>query len=301
MASPEMISLSPDEELPLIAAAVAGDRDAWQRLVDLYSPILKGTIRSRLEPDDAEEALQNAWLRIFSSLEKYDPNRAPFIAFCRWHATNAAIDVIRRKRRMRQEVAAEDLGGRQGFEGDREPLDWLASTQSWEEAASMERFDEEVAPQLREAIYSQFLQLAFSLPRPPHELICYGFNKLLEWEPRRIVSDLGPEALKGVLKRLETELEEKSSLEAGAVEACFEALRQRLRVRLKDLLTDRRTQRRYQALLDRVVAGTLLREYFSSDPAADISAWWWGVQRRLVAEAEAYRTPDVDRILEKIG
>ena len=300
MTSPNLVSGDVCEERTLIASALKGDQAAWERLVQMFSPVLKGAIRAHLGLSDTDEALQNTWIRVWNSLKKYDPEIAPFTAFCRWHARNAAIDILRGNRRRRHEVAAEDLVGRSGLESDRDPVDWLAPPRPSEEDVEREFFDEVVAPQLRESIYSQFLRLTFSLPAPPHELICYGFNKVLGWKPRRIVSDLGTDRVVSVEARLESELEKESDLSAATVGACFDTLRLRLASPLGDLLTDLRTRNRYDGLLERLVATTVLQEYFSNDPAGDISAWWWGVHRQVVREAEVHRTPEVDRVLEKL-
>ena len=300
MTNLDPVSRSPTEEHQLIASALKGDQAAWARLTEMFSPVLMGAIRAHVGLNDTEEALQNTWIRVWNSLKKYDPKVAPFIAFCRWHARNAAIDILRRNRRRRHEVAAEDLVGRPELDSDRDPLDWLAPRGPSEEDLEKEFFDEVVAPQLRESIYCQFLRLTFSLPVPPHELICYGFNKVLGWKPRRIVSDLGPDRMASVEASLESELEKESDLSAAMISGCFDALRLRLASRLGDLLSDLRTRNRYDGLLERPVATTVLQEYFSNDPGGDISAWWWGVHRQVVREAEVHRTPEVDRVLEML-
>lgn len=300
MPSPKTISQRPTEEQTLIAAALDGDQSAWTGLVESHSPVLKGAIRGYLGLNDIEEGLQNAWIRIWNSLCKYDPAVAPFVAFCRWHAKNAAIDLLRRSRHRQHEFAAEDLVARPEGESGPDALDWLTPGGSREEEQEREFFDEVVTPPLRESIYCQFLRLTFSMPVLPHELICYGFNKVLGWKPRRIVTEMGAERIEAVEGRLETELEQESELSAAMIEECFTGLRERLASRLGELVSDRRTRNRYQSLLERVVGGTALQEYFSSDPAGDISAWWWGVHRQVVKEAEIHRTPEVDRMLEKL-
>lgn len=300
MLAPKTISQSPIDEQALIASALQGDQSAWTSLVESLSPVLKGVIRGYLGLNDIEEGLQNAWIRVWNSLGKYDPAVAPFVAFCRWHAKNAAIDLLRRSRYRKHEFAAEDLVARPGGEGDQNPLDWLAPGRPSEEEQEREFFDEVVTPPMRESIYFQFLRLAFSMPVPPHELICYGFNKILGWKPRRIVTDMGSERIEAVEGKLEMELEQESELSAAMIEECFSGLRERLTSRLGELVSDRRTRNRYDSLLERVVGGTALQEYFSNDPAGDISAWWWGVHRQVVKEAEIHRTPEVDLVLEKL-
>ena len=291
-----------EDGLYLISAARAGDENAWRLLVEQASPVLRGVIRSRATPTDTDEILQNAWMRIFASLDKYDPARGPWIAFCRWHAINAAIDFHRRGLRRRHEVLAGDLAANsQAVDANKnDPLDWLASVAARENAAGMELVDETTSPKQRDAIYCHFLRLTFSLPSPPHELICFGFIQLLEWKPRRVVSELGPSLMKSVESRLESDFERDSGLSSEKLGECFAPLREHLLLRLRELLRDMRTRKRYDSLLDKVVAETLLHEYFSSDPGGDIAAWWWGVHRRLVRAAADQRTPEIDAILEEL-
>src|SRR4051812_35321897 len=118
MTSPNLVSQDPADDQMLIASALKNDQVAWARLVEMYSPVLRGAIRAHLGLNDTDEALQNTWIRVWNSLKRYDSKVAPFVAFCRWHARNAAIDILRRNRRRRHEVVAEDLVGRSGLESD---------------------------------------------------------------------------------------------------------------------------------------------------------------------------------------
>jgi len=302
MVPPGVEAQNTSEQTRQIAAAIGGDQDAWQALVQQLSPVLRGTIRARAAarttPGDIEEILQNAWLRIWSSRDKYDPKRAPWIAFCRWHAANAAVDFHRRNRHRRDEVAAEDLVSSTSRADRGDVFEWLGTTGNREAMDALEFFDERAGPQERERIYSQFVRMTFSLLSPPHELICFGYTKLLEWEPRRVVAELGPGSLELIESKLESDFEAGSALRAATVEECFGPLRLRLPCRLADIVADSRTRKRYEKLLGRVVAKTLLQEYFSGNPRDDITAWWWGVFRRVVKEAAKLRIPEVEHVLD---
>jgi RNA polymerase sigma-70 factor (ECF subfamily) len=81
----------------LLERAAAGDRAAFARLYDSVSPRLFGVI-SRLLPrrELAEEALQDAFVRIWQKASTYDPSIASPMAWMATIAHNRAIDLKRR-------------------------------------------------------------------------------------------------------------------------------------------------------------------------------------------------------------
>jgi RNA polymerase sigma factor (sigma-70 family) len=76
----------------LVRAARAGDDHAWERLVDRFSPMLRGIARSyRLSPSDIEDVLQNTWLRLFNHIDRV---REP-TAIAGWLATTTRRECLR--------------------------------------------------------------------------------------------------------------------------------------------------------------------------------------------------------------
>ena len=65
-------------DLPeLVAAAVSGNRAAWNRLVERFSPLGTSVIRRfRLTESDADDVRQNTWLRLVEHLEGIREPRA---------------------------------------------------------------------------------------------------------------------------------------------------------------------------------------------------------------------------------
>lgn len=88
----------------LMAAATAGDQDAWDALVERYTSLLWGIARSyRLSPADAADVVQTTWLRLVEHLERIaDPDRLPG-----WLATTARRECLRLLRRAEREVYSE--------------------------------------------------------------------------------------------------------------------------------------------------------------------------------------------------
>jgi RNA polymerase sigma factor (sigma-70 family) len=93
----------------LLAAASAGDQEAWNTITDRFTALLWSVARSyRLGTDDAGDAVQNTWLRLLENLTKIDnPEALPG-----WLATTArreALGILRRRGRTIL-TRDEDLG-----------------------------------------------------------------------------------------------------------------------------------------------------------------------------------------------
>ena len=92
------VSLPPMTEVSttdLVAAAGAGDRKAWDALVDRYARLVWSVIRGfRLDEATAGDVSQTVWLRLVENLERIrNPER-----LASWLATTARNEAIRTKR-----------------------------------------------------------------------------------------------------------------------------------------------------------------------------------------------------------
>ena len=76
----------------LVRSAAAGDRQAWERLVDRFSGLLWSILAAyRLSNADAADVLQTTWLRLLENLERLrDPERVGA-----WLATTARREAQR--------------------------------------------------------------------------------------------------------------------------------------------------------------------------------------------------------------
>ena len=93
----------------LLRAASEGDQEAWNAITDRFTSLLWSVARSyRLGSDDAEEVVQNTWLRLLENLTRIDnPEALPG-----WLATTArreALGILRRRGRTVL-TRDEDLG-----------------------------------------------------------------------------------------------------------------------------------------------------------------------------------------------
>ncbi len=95
------------DEATLTGRARAGDRDAFGELVRRYGDQARRVARAVLQdPEDADDAAQDAFLSALVKLEQYDPSR-PFGPWLMRIVANAATD-RRRRRRVRQAEALDE-------------------------------------------------------------------------------------------------------------------------------------------------------------------------------------------------
>ncbi len=87
-----------DEETDLIAAAASGDDDAFSALLERYQkPVYNLCYRLLGNHGDAEDASQEAFMKAYRGLKKYDPKR-PFISWLLAIAYNQSVDQLRKRR-----------------------------------------------------------------------------------------------------------------------------------------------------------------------------------------------------------
>lgn len=100
--------ISQQDENALVARALAGDRAAFGALVERYAGVVRRVARAVLDdPDDADDAAQDALLSALVKLQQYDPRR-PFGPWLLRIVANAATD--RRRRRKVRQVEPLDPG-----------------------------------------------------------------------------------------------------------------------------------------------------------------------------------------------
>jgi len=100
-------------ELERVRRARGGDTEAFRGIVETYSrPLWRAAFRVLGDPEAAEDAVQETFLRAWKALDRFD-ERAELSTWLYRIATNAAID-LRRERRRREPLSAtlpEDFDG----------------------------------------------------------------------------------------------------------------------------------------------------------------------------------------------
>src|SRR5436853_6989364 len=106
---PEPAARIPEQdEAALVARVRAGDRAAFGVLAERYAGVARRVARAVLgDPEDADEAAQDALLSALVKLDQYDPRR-PFGPWLLRIVANAATD--RRRRRTVRRVEPLDAG-----------------------------------------------------------------------------------------------------------------------------------------------------------------------------------------------
>lgn len=95
----------------LVPAAAAGDRAAWDALVERFSGLLWGVARSfRLAEDDAADVVQTTWLKLLEHLDRIDEP----LALPGWLATTARREALHLLQRRGRDTTGwdDDLGER---------------------------------------------------------------------------------------------------------------------------------------------------------------------------------------------
>jgi RNA polymerase sigma-70 factor, ECF subfamily len=113
------------DEAALAVRARAGDRGAFGDLVERYADQARRVARAVLQdPDDADDAAQDAFLAALVKLDQYDAQR-PFGPWLMRIVANAATDRRRRRTVRRSETLEEGLvagGARPDAVAEREAL-----------------------------------------------------------------------------------------------------------------------------------------------------------------------------------
>ena len=82
----------------LVTAAKSGDQTAFAQLWERHSNrLFRNVYRITRNRDDAEEVLQEAWMKAYAHLKTFE-NRASFLTWITRIAINSALMVLRRKR-----------------------------------------------------------------------------------------------------------------------------------------------------------------------------------------------------------
>lgn len=117
---PVRTRLEPEQVEALVAAAAAGDRRAWEQIVDAYVGLIWAIARGyRLGDGDAHDVTQTTWLRLVEHIDRLsDPARVGA-----WLATTTRRECLRVLRQSRREVLLAEWDELDDAEPDAEPVD----------------------------------------------------------------------------------------------------------------------------------------------------------------------------------
>lgn len=109
----ELIQLLPDEKV-LVQSLRSGCPLTFQNVYKMYSSALFGVIQRIVKSEEvAEDLLQEAFVKIWNSIEKYDESKGRFFTWMISMTRNLAIDHTRSKANLQKakRSAIEDMTG----------------------------------------------------------------------------------------------------------------------------------------------------------------------------------------------
>jgi len=142
-----------DHELELVAGVLDGDQEAFGELVELYQrPVYNLAYRMLGEAGEAEDAAQEAFLRAYQHMDRYDQTR-PLKTWLLSITSNYCIDRLR-KRRLTWLSLEEPLPPHPSLtSGEAEPEDAALSGERHEAIQSMLT---DLAPEYRAAVVLRY-------------------------------------------------------------------------------------------------------------------------------------------------
>lgn len=91
-----------DTEWKLVKQSLQGDHSAFELLYESLSPKMYAvSLRYTHQDQDAQDVLQEAFIRIYKNLKQFKFNGS-FEGWCRRIVTNTAIEALRKKGRMKE-------------------------------------------------------------------------------------------------------------------------------------------------------------------------------------------------------
>jgi len=108
-----------NEDLQLMQRVASGDETAVSELYDRFGGLVFRASRQLLPSDaEAEDALQEVFLRLWKTADRFDPNRAKLVTWVMLLTRRHVIDRIRRSavRPKTTEMTASNEGFREGHE-----------------------------------------------------------------------------------------------------------------------------------------------------------------------------------------
>ena len=103
-------SLATNDGAELVRRCRAGDGAAWEEIVQTYSRrVYNLAYRFTSRADTAEDLTQDVFVRVYRSLEQYNPKQGDLQNWLMRLARNLIIDDYRKRQRAPQDEIADDL------------------------------------------------------------------------------------------------------------------------------------------------------------------------------------------------
>lgn len=292
------------EDAALVTRALGGDQQAFEELRSGSDRAVRGLVRMKVGRSEAggsyfldhalvDDLVQQTWVQVWQKLDTYDAAVGRFVHFARYWARI----MVRRYhdtqlgRGTEIPLSAMQSGG--SDDGDISPDEQMDRLSQRDTAGDFQ--DDPVTAD----VYDELLTLTFATNSPPHQLIAFGFVKAADWRPRQIAAELSNVPLQELQSQLERTYLDQSDLPDERVLPAFEPLRSRLDLRFDEVVRDATTLATYPALHERIVGETTLADYYTGEPTADVTQWWYAVKRRVLAEVQRRSTGPLADLLRQ--
>jgi len=177
------IRLSKEKESELARRVAEGDDSAWEKLQSAFFPAITGFFMGSIRDSEDAEALANfSMWRAYGLVRKnrYDP-KYRFYTFLRM-VSRGILSEFRKTQSHRQNTETfsgivSRIGSRDENKSDGEALDIILDPVL-------------PPPEDRLDVINELLELVFACCAKPHQIIAFGFVKLLGWTPRDMVNHL---------------------------------------------------------------------------------------------------------------
>ena len=267
-----------DSENALTRTASEHSREAFDKLYQIYHREILGYLRARSRSADVNDLSQEIWTQLWTKISDYDPARGNFAAFAKYWA---GIMLLRYYDQRQQRFPVTELFSELGPEHDSFGRDELAE-QVVARARNTLTTDVQASLELSEA-YRNLLFRTFSSGAPPHQLIAFGFCKLLESTPRQFVTDASNIQLFDLMLLFQRSYQAEAPGMSSQIQLALEPLQLALQQPLSQVILEPATRLVHAALLDRITGNTSPHDYYTdvNNPEPDVSHWIYAVRRRI--------------------
>jgi hypothetical protein len=130
--------------------------------------------------------------------------------------------------------------------------------------------------------YGLLLNRTFSSGGPPHQLLAFGFCKILAWRPQTFVQDFSDLPLQELESLFERRYQEEGGEDKVVIAKALAGLRDAIRLPFVEAVPDPVAHATYPQLSGRVVGTTTPRDYYRTEtPEESVSHWVYAVRRRI--------------------
>jgi DNA-directed RNA polymerase specialized sigma24 family protein len=271
-----------NEELALLRRAGERSKDseeAFNQIYLLYRKEILGYVRARSRRfSDADDIAQETWKILLEKLAQFDPARGNFSSFAKYWATIALLRWYDQPDSSgRAAVLFSELV-------ERYPNASADSDASRIIDAARARINRSVENDLQEReTFIDLLNRTFGSSSAPHQLLVFGFCKLLGESPRTFVGSWSDVSLMDLADKFQREYSREIPDRESELSVALAPLQRRLRQRFSDAIHEAATRMAYPDLMNRIVGETTPRDYYRGDPERAVSHWVYSVRRNVIS------------------